>query len=348
MSKAPTGGKRRMPRPTREAFFVRVLGPDDTLSFVNITEHLGKPLPFRKPKATLAMSVSEEAVFFSLLHVTTKSASKVADKPAAIPRGSFAKAQRKLSSLEGLNAETCLVESEDGMHSFRIERDEAGLARLLFDNLDDDEPVIDISGRATQLQLFLWSEAANRPIAVSFIGHLGKPGGSDTLLRAASMALYSLSGLPEFRILTGIDVIDVPPPASRYAATVASRRSAGRAVYALPVWLFTDADLSGPIGSGSVEVEVDLENANPTTNRLLTKLTPSEDLSEIFEPYRATLDGAVMEFLRKELGDEDIATITYDIVLGSVTSGTVARLVDSLKGIGGIDLTETRAKQHAT
>lgn len=346
MSQAAAGTKLRASRPTREAFFARVVGPDDSLTFVNVTDHIGKPLPFRKPKATLAMSVTDTAVFFSLLHITTKSASKAADKPISMPRGSFAKAQRKLTTLDPVGGGDCLVEFEGEQHRFRIERDGAGLARLHWDDLENDEPVLKLDGRATQLSLTLWSEAAGRPLAISFIGHVGKPGNADTILRAASMVLYSMSGLPEFRILTGIDVVDVPPPANRYAATVASRRSAGRAALELPVWLFSEASLGEPVGSGTVEVEIDLENANPTTNRLLIKLTPGDTLTELFDRYRSTMDGAVMERLRTTLGDDDVSTITYDIVLGSVSVGTVERLVDALKGIGGLDLTETRAREH--
>lgn len=346
MSQAKAGSKRRTGRPTREAFFVRVVGPDDSLTFVNVSDHIGKPLPFRKPKATLAMQVTDEGVFFSLLHITAKSASRVADKPISLPRGGFAKALRKLGTLGEIGPDECVVEHEGTVSRFGIERDGAGLVRLIWGDLENDEPVVNIDGRATQMSITLWSAAAGRAVSVSFIGHVGKPGTADTLLRAASMALYSMSGLPEFRILTGIDVVDVPPPANRYAATVASRRSAGRAAYGLPVWLFTEASLGEPVAHGTVEVEIDLENANPTTNRLLIKLYPDETLAELFDTYRTTMDGAVMEMLRARLGDDDIATITYDIVLGSVTVGTVERLVDAIKSLEGLDLTETRARPH--
>ena len=343
---SPAKKSPRRPRPAREAFFVRVVGPNDEVTFVNATEHIGKPLPFRKPKATLAMTVSDAAVCFSLLHVSAKAAPRIADRPIIMPRGSFARAERKLATLEGLTEGVCLVEHEGAVHRFELNVDESALARLSWADLEADEPVLEQGGRATQLHLYLWSKAAQRPMAVSFIAHVGKPGTADTLLRAASMALYSMSGLNEFRILSGIDVVDVPPPANRYAATVASRRSAGRALYEMPVWLFTEASLPEPVASGTVAVEIDLENSNPATGRLLIKMTPAPELADLFDQYRTTLDGAIHELLRSKLGDDDIANITYDIVLGSVTEETVARLVETLQEIGGMDLTETRARPH--
>lgn len=346
MSPAKTGTRPRASRPTREAFFVRVVGPNDEVTFVNATGHIGKPLPFRKPKATLAMVVSDKAVSFSLLHVSAKAAARIADKPIVLPKGSFARAERKLDALENLGPGACLVEHDGVVHRFELTVDESGLARLSWPDLEADEPVLEQTGRATQLHLYLWSKAAARPITISFIAHVGKPGTADTILRGASMALYSMSALNEFRILSGIDVVDVPPPANRYAATMASRRSAGRALYEMPVWLFTEASLPEPTMQGAVVVEIDLENSNPSTGRLLVKLTPSAELAETFEPYRSTMDGAVQELLRSKLGEDDVANITYDIVLGSVTEETVKRLVEALESIGGMDLTESRARPH--
>jgi hypothetical protein len=346
VSPTKNGPRPRRAQPTREAFFVRVVGPNDEVTFVNATDHVGKPLPFRKPKATLAMAVSEKAVCFSLLHISAKAAPRLAERPILIPRGSFARAERKLATLEGLTEGVCLVEHDGAVHRFDLSIDESGLSRLTWGDLESDEPVLEQGGRATQLHLYLWSNAARRPLAVSFIGHISKPGTAETLLRAASMALYSMSALNEFRILSGIEVVDVPPPANRYAATVASRRGSGRAMYEMPVWLFTEASLPEPVAHGGVAVEIDMENSNPATGRLLVKLTPSADVAATFDQYRATMDGAIHELLRTKLGDEDIANITYDIVLGSVTEETVSRLVEALQSIGGMDLTETRARPH--
>ena len=77
----------RVVRPTKEAFYVRVEASDGIIAFYNATEHVGKTMPFSKPRATCAMRVSPDAVSFSLLHLTNKNAAVIAAKPVTLPRG---------------------------------------------------------------------------------------------------------------------------------------------------------------------------------------------------------------------------------------------------------------------
>lgn len=337
-------------RATKEAYFVRVAGPDGSPQFFNATPHLGRPMPFDKPLATCAMQVKDDVVAFSLLHLTKRTAPTIAAAPVTIPRGPLAKLERHAANFAELGLGEIAVEMGDDKYRLSLTRDDNGVANLeqvaSEGNPDGNDVSFELPRSAVQLTLFMRSPAVGRLVAVSFIGHLGKPDGAETVARAAAKVLNSLSQLAEFRVLSGIETVNLPAAPSRWAARLISRKPEEQAVVEVPVWLFSEAPEMQPIAAGSVVVEVDVENANPTSGRLLCKYTPSEDVAEVFPHYRTTFDLRVAEKMRLALGDDDIASITYDIVLGTVESGTLERLRDALATIGGQDMTPTLVKDH--
>lgn len=341
-------------RPTREAYFVRVAGPEDgSPQFFNATQHLGRPMPFEKPLATCAMQVKDDLIAFSLLHLTKRTAPSIASAPVSMPRGSLAKLERHSAGYAELGAGEIAVELNEETYRLTVERDENGVATLeqvLPTESEESGEVpadttFELPRSAVQLTLFLRSPAVGRLVGVTFIGHLGKPGdGIETVPRAAAKVLNSLSQLAEFRILTGIETVNLPPAPNRWAIRAAARRPEEQPIVEVPVWLFS-AEFQ-PLAAGSVVVEVDVENANPSSGRLLCKYAPSEPIAELFPHYRNTFDLQIAAKLRLALGDDDIASITYDIVLGTVDTGTLERLREALGTIAGQDLTPTQVKDH--
>jgi hypothetical protein len=102
------------------------------------------------------------------------------------------------------------------------------------------------------------------------------------------------------------------------------------------------------VAAGTVSVEVDLDQANHTTGRLLYQFAPDETLAPYFDSYRAILESTVSTLVRNHLGDDEVKAITVDIVLGEVSTGTLERLRESLLlMVNGLDLTP-RLFQHHT
>ena len=341
-------------RATKEAYFVRVQVPDGAAAFFNATSSLGKPMPFEKPLATCAMQVKEDSVAFSLLHLTKKSAPIIAAAPVALPRGPLAKLTRRAVAYEELPAGELVVEMNEATYKLSMSRDDNGVVSLEQQpsegNEDGSDVTFELPRQAVQLSLFMRSPVVNRILAVGFIGHLGKPGdGVETVARASAKVLHSLSQLPEFRILAGVETVVLPPAPSRWSSRPPVRKPDERAVGDIPVWLFSEADGVAPpalICSGHVVVEVDIDNANPSSGRLLCVYSPSEEIAEAFPHYRTTFDYRIAEKLRQLLGDDEIASITYDIVLGTVGTGTIERLREALAAIPGQDFTPTLVQDH--
>jgi hypothetical protein len=199
------------------------------------------------------------------------------------------------------------------------------------------------------VSLYLQSPVAavNRPLAIGFIGHVGKPGTAETVTRVAAMVLNSISHLPDFRILGQIEHCVVPANPARGGGVKkpANKGAQDRVVFKVNTFLF-DEQLT-PVGQGAVACEIDLENANPTSGKLLVNYQCEEKLAPVFERYRAELDRAIAGYMRTALGEDTIASITYDVVLGSVTAGTVSLIKDAVKNIPAWDLSPTQSREHA-
>ena len=325
-------------KPRKESLFVRVVAPDETVEFHDVTEHIGRPMPFAAPRATLALRVTENAVVFSLLHLTKRAAAGLVEKPVELPRGPLARLERHAVELAITEPDRLIVEYGDAKYEYRMDREANGVVELI-----GEDGEIELPRSAMQLTLHLMSPSAKRPLTVGFIGHVGKPGGNDTVRRAAAMALNSVSQLPTFRVLT--DILTVKVPAAPRTITRPTRKSEERAQVLVPVWLF-DAE-PALVAHGNLHVEVDLEQSNPATGRLLFIFTPDKAIAESFEPYRVALDSAVTQKIRTALGDSELKSIATDIVLGEVASGTVERVRVALETIStGFDVTPTQFRDH--
>lgn len=335
-------------RARREAVYVRVPAPDDTAEFHDVTDYVGKTLPFTSPKATCAMRVTEGAVSFSYLQLTKRAVSSLLAKPLDIPRGPLARLDRKAQSLGSeLGEGELLVEFEEQQYRFTIERDDNNVIELV---TPDDDVELELPKSALQMSLYLRSPlVADRVISVGFIGHLGKPGSPEHVRRVASKILFSLSQLGNFQVLTQIDTVVVPPaPRTAPRPVRSSRRETDRAVMTIPVWLYSPDNPPAPVGHGEVVIEVNLEAANSAQGQLMFEVTPQGDLADVFPPYSQITKSTVATLVRANLGDDDVRAIAVEIVLGEAGASTVQRLRDALGSIAetGLDLTPSMYQLH--
>ncbi|MFM7088563.1 MAG: hypothetical protein ACKOW9_03465 [Candidatus Paceibacterota bacterium] len=337
MSKAVKGKARK------ESLYVRVVAPDDSVEFHDVTSKVGYPMPFSNPKATLALRVSDSSVVFSLLHLTKRAASGLIKKNLEFPRGPVARIERRAHELSELLQGSKIVAEVDGStYDFTFSIDDAGAVEV-----SGEDTSLLLPRGAIQVSLFLFSKNANRPVGVGFIGHVGKPESQETVRRVVSMILNSVSQLVAFRLLTGIETVRVPSAPRSIVRPV--RKSHERANVEVPAWLYTDTSEPALAGSGSVIVEIDLDQANPATSRLLMHFTPDKSLEPIFSTYRVAFEYAVTQKLRGSLGDDELRAIATDIVLGEVSAGTIERLNSALSGcVTGFDLTPTQHREHTS
>lgn len=348
MSVMIRGGKNSR---AKESFFVRVPDPNGGVpTFFNATAYIGKVMPYQKPQATCAMRVDGNVVAFSLLHLTKRSMATVVTQEISMPRSPLARLTRRAQSLE-LAAGEIVVEMDDVFYKLRCKVDDNGTASLEMAEGPDgsrDDVTFNLPLTSAKISVYLRSPKVDRTIAIGFIGHLGKPNTPELVSRATAMVLNSVSGLVEFRLLSGVETCKVPAAPTKWSTRPPVRKAEDRVAFELAVQLFA-MDSSAPagevspenlvpVGSGSAVIEVDLENANPTTGRLLYHITPSEEIAEQFGSYRDVIDGAITTVLKQRLGEE-LTQITFEVVLGEVDSGTLGRLRDALDGLTSIDVT---------
>lgn len=324
----------------KEALFMRVTAPDQTVEFHEVTSFVGKPSPFKGPKATLAMRVTDASISFSLLHLTKKSSAGLAGKPVEFPHGPLMKIERNGLAAAELEDDFLYVTVNDETFNYKIENDSNGVVTL-----DGEDGAIELPKGVLQVGVRFKTPVVSRPIFIGFIGHLGKPGTTETVRRIASMILFSISQLLQFRVLTGFETIRVP--AAPRSIVRPTRKSDERANIAVPVSLFNE-EATSLVATGEIVCEIDLDQANPSTGRLLLNLTPSETIAEFFESYRNSIDLALTQKLRSFLGDEEMKMITVDIVMGEVSAGTIERLQSALQTTSsGFDVTPTQFRDKA-
>lgn len=343
-------------RPRKEAFFVQVeTGEDKTPIFFNATRELGKPMPFSKPLATCALRVNDGAVLFSLLKLSNRTRQNLAEQPLEMPRGPLARLDRKLASLGELPAgelrvEIGKVEALEG-REFRLSltRDENGVASVEtlgevrrdengdVTAVEADEIGFELPRSALQVSIFLPSPKANRVVAMGFIGHVGKPETAETLARVVALVLNHATGLAEFRLLAAIERVNVPASPARFAVKKVARKSEDLVRFVVPVRMW-QGEPPQPLAAGNIQVEVDLDTANPVSGRLLFHYTPSPEIAEHFEEYRSTFDNAVSTAFSQHLGADELTDIVCDIALGDVAAGTLGRLREAGGTVPGLDL----------
>jgi len=332
-------GSNRTPR--TEAFYVRIVLPDGTTKFTPATEYIGREMPFDKPRETCAVRVYDDVVTYSLLHISKRRAASLQGKVISMPSSMLTRLSRRSTELGEIGPGMLIVEREDDVYPFRLELDESKVASLEYAG-EGDEPVVELDPRGERLSVYLRSPVGPKVLALAFIGHLGKPGTPDTVARCAAKVLNAAVDLPPFQMLADIETVVVPSKPGSIAPPPLVRS----AFVDLPARLFTEpgADGSAPqmVAAGTVGVEIDLQHANHTSEKLLFKLHPDESLAESFEPYREICNGFVATTMQQALGDE-LRSIAFDIVLGDVDDSTVERLRDTLQpAFAGVDLTPSK------
>lgn len=328
--------------PRKEAFYVRIVNPEDgTSAFHPATDYIGREMPFGKPRETCAVRVHDDVVAFSLLHVTRKRASSLQGKTIELPNGMLTRLTRRAREVGPIAPGTAIVEHGEKLARFTVTLDEHRVATF---EPEGDEDVLELDVRGERLSVYLMSPVRERILALGFIGHLGKPGTTETLTRLVSKVMNAALALPAFQTLSGdIETVVVPSRPGQVAVAPAVTSM----TLPIPVRLFADPTAPGtnptPVAAGQVLLEVDLQHANMTAERLLFTLHPDERLAELFTPYVEVATACVTRTIPQALGDE-LRGITYDIVLGEVESSTVERLKEMLqKAFGtGIQLTPTR------
>jgi hypothetical protein len=328
----------------KEAIFIRVPAPDNTAEFHDATTFIGKPMPFTNPKATCGMRVTADSVAFSLLHLTKRAATGLAAKTVEIPRGPLARLERRAEALKDIDTNTLVVDFDGNEYRYAVERDSNGVLDIA---PTADDLTFELPKSALQVTLALRSPITNRVLVIGFIGHVGKPGVSEPLRRIAAMVLFSISQLAQFRLLAELETVVVPAP-SRAGYKPAVRKDTDRAQVVIPVWFYSDTTPPSPVADGHVGVEVDLDQANHTTGRLLYQFSPDAALTPHFDGYRTILDSTVSTLVRNHLGDDEVKAITVDIVLGEVSTGTLERLREALGTMSnGLDLTPRLFQHHS-
>jgi hypothetical protein len=350
----------RRPRPARkpaapahkDAFFVQVAGDGDVPRFFDVSDKVGRPMPYVRPTATVAMRATDEAVAFSVLLVSNKTRQTLRELPITMPESPLARLLRKSRANSRLGPNELVCELDGATYRLSLTRDSSGCATI-----EDTDPERDISfvvpTGGPKLTLFLRSPVVDRVLAVSVMGarYPAPAGTNESLVRAVSMVLFNLTQLLEFRVLSGIETIDVPPAPSRWRASQPARpvyTDQDEVALTLPVWLF-DGNPPQPVASGHVRVEINLRQANPATGRLLLAVTPDATVAPGFEPFRAQFERSVQHLLTAKLGDTTLGEIAVAVVLGMVEPNQVAMLSESLAELTpGLDLTTDRYRVHGS
>lgn len=325
--------------PRKEAFFVSVEGPDNTLQFFPATEHVGRPMPFKAPRETCAIRVYDDVISFSLLHLTKKNSKTVAGKPVAMPASMLTRLSRRALELGEFPPGRVVVENGEELHEMKMTVSDAKVASL---EAVGDEPLTTLDVRGQRVSTYFRSPTSGHIIALGFIGHMGKPGTPETVVRLAAKSLNAATRLSAFRVPADFETVEVPsrPGLSAVPAGIKAAR------YSLPVKLFSEE--REPVAAGEVLVDIDMQHSNPSTGSLLFTLSPEDGIAEHFEPYREICTNFVGSQMVSSLGDE-MRSITMDIIVGDVEQTTVDRLLESLSsGMPGVDMTPTQFRVHST
>ncbi len=327
----------------KEAIFVRVPAPDNTADFHDITQFIGKPMPFSNPKATCGMRVTQNTVSFSLLHLTKRAVSGLSKKNVESPKGPLARLERIANNTKDLNDNDLIAIYEDKIHKFTMEWDSNNVLEI---NNSDPDHVFDLPKSAVQITLVFKSPTTSRIVVIGFIGHIGKPGNTDSVRRVASMVLFSMSQLLQFRLLSNVETVRVPNP-PRPGFKPFQRKDTDRVQDVIPIWFFDDASQPNLVTKGNLGIEVDLDQANLSTGRLLFKYTPDDNLLPFFDNYKNIIDSTLATIFKDKLGDDEIKSITVDIVLGEVGQGSMEILRDAIKSFSkGLDFTPKLYQIH--
>lgn len=303
-------------------------------------------LPFDKPQEpeTPAAAPAAPAAALDDLFAAPAAPAEQAAAPAAGLDDLFAAPAEGASAAPAADAaprKRPVRPTKTDTYRLAIAVDESGVARITEPGDDDTE--IELPRTAMNVAVYL-PGPRGRTLAIGWIGYFGKSGKPETLTRIAGMVINSITGLTEFRVLSGIEHVNLgaAPAGARPAR---GPKPVGNPAFPVKLHLFDAANTA--VAEGNVVVTVDLENANPATGRLLTRYEPDAALAEHFDAYRTVLDTAVAAAFQRELGDDAVADIVYDVVLGSVSESTADMLTEIGAGIGALDCNPAQYRPHA-
>lgn len=326
----------------KEKLFVQVAEVDKTPTFVDVTSALGKPVAFTNPLATCAVRVTGDAVFFSMLKLSKRTREAVTKRPLAMPPGPLARLERKLDqNVDHLAPATLLATISSGdtdyTATFAVHTDTAGIATLSGTSItattgantvegtnDPDTTVFELPRTAITITLFV-PGVKGRWVAATWVGYLNRPDTKETVTRAVAQALNHLCGLNYFQIITGLATVKVPAPPGKFTVAAVTRSASDKVACDVPVFLWPEGT-GDCLAKGTVHVEVDLDEASPSSNRLLLHTTPDSVLAEHFETYRPAFDRTVHDEIVTTYGVDEIDDLVCDIVLGDLASGQLERL----------------------
>lgn len=312
-------------KPIREKLYVQVMEQDRSPAFVDVSSSVGRVVEFTKPVASAALQVNPDSVLVSCLKLSAKSRTAFSSRPLSWPVGPVARLSRWLDNVDELGEGQLLMHLDQLDAAFTVRVDDAGIASL--DTADGTEDtLIELPRQALNVSLAM-AGPRGRPLGVAWTGYLNKPGTPETVTRIAAQVLNHVSGLAPFQALTGISTVRVPAPTGRFVLAT-TRGPAGNVTVTVPVQLWP-ADGGESVGGGTVEVAVDLEDANATTNSILLHLTPSPGLAEAFTPYRSVFEHLVTGEILNQYGADEVEDLVCDIVLGELSSGQLERLKEA-------------------
>ena len=327
----------------KEELFVGVPTRDNSsMDYHAVSSYVGEKLPYANPKSTCALRVTSDVAAFSLLFLTKVTTQALTSKNLEFPKGPLMKLEKKAQQIQQLEDGVMIVEYDSNLYTLNYQLSPSGVLTVDGPTLNFERPK-----SAMQVYIFFKSSIAKRVIALGFIGHLGKPGEPDNLVRVVAKVIKSATGVGNFYAISGFEDVNVPP-SPRAGSVRISRKPTEKARIELPVWLFNSDASPSLLASGSVGVEVNLDVAGVGAARLLFNLLPSKELEDIFEQYRSVISKTVMDYMTKYLGENEIREIAAEIAIEDVGAGTIGRLNDALNSIPekGINFSPTMFMVH--
>ncbi|HEY8482401.1 MAG TPA: hypothetical protein VIL71_21455 [Spirillospora sp.] len=348
---------------TKEEFYVRRLFDDDVPVFVDATRYARQDIPYplsakKALKATCGVRTDNEVVAFSLRNYTGKQAERevehvettVGDRVTTqnllrprMPRRTLIGLAETARSLSVVLADKVITELDDDLYVLNLARrgnqGELTLAGKLTktDNgyvqseIDDADTEFELPVTGVRLRIFLRSPVRDRIIAYGFSGYLTRrPGEMETVRRATALAINSILGLATFRMLSGLEQVDVPR-APRGPA-IRQRTPAERVTFTFPVLLFTEDGT--PAGRGHVAGELDLDGVDPVSGGLQVLLgkdhklewNPAVAETVKLEDYERILTETIGSVIHSVIGADAVRDLAYDIMLGDLGPEGIAKL----------------------
>lgn len=321
--------------------FVRVKLPNDEYAFLDVTRNIGEALPFEKPVATCAMEVSKNVVSFSLIHLNRHSTEIMRERDLSFPAGATSRLARKGNQRRNMGEDELIVAVDElEPVTFQLERKENGAVVI-----PENGPTFTLSRRPSRVDLYIKSPGTGRVLAVGFGGHFGSDGTTESVGRAAGKVLRSLSGLGAWKALSGIVAVEMPRPLEqRGIGRVSTPDNLSRSLR-VSLW---DAAGTSELAAGEVQIEIDMVNADPATQRFLFHVKPDDSIAPAWNStYSEVLKIALDRTFETNLGAE-MESMVYGIVLGELNDDQVRTMAQALHAIQPMDLTPSQWRVKPT